>query len=265
MAEIIQSVVRALQILNALATHPDGLAKREVAKTVGLNISTTHHLVNTLEREGYVHRLESGNYCVGPAIARLYSAYLRSPSLHTHLLDAVAVLAELTGETAYACVWRNRSAVIEVIVEGSRAVRVGGLHVGFMDFTHLRASGKVLLAFQDMEESQAYIANAHFEPLTVHSVHDGQALRSQLRDIVVQGYAIDRGEYEDEVNCVSAPVFSAEGEVIAALTISAPEQRFIQNERSLIETVSRTAGQTSSILGFEHFKALREKSVPEVD
>ena len=251
MGTLIQSVARSLKILNALSRNPDGLTNREIAELVDLNISTTHHLVNTLEDGEYVLRLGNGTYCVGSAAGHLYSAYLRGPSLHKCLNDAVGELANATGETAYTCVWQNQAAVIDAIVEGSKAVRVGGLYVGFMGDTHLRASGKVLLAYQGTKEVESYIQRTDFNPRTKWSIRDGQALRAQLLEIVEQGYAIDDREYDDDVNCVSAPVFSADGKAIAALTVSIPAQRFKQNPHQLIDTVLRVADQTSRILGYE--------------
>jgi len=251
MGTLIQSVARSLNILNMLSRHPEGLTNREIAELVELNISTTHHLVNTLEDGGYVLRIGNGNYCIGSAAGRLYSAYLRGPSLHKCLNDAVSELAEATGETAYTCVWQNQAAVIDAIMEGSKAVRVGGLFVGFMGHTHLRASGKVLLAYRGSKEVESYIQNADFTPRTEQSIRDGQALRLQLMEIVDQGYAIDDREYDDDVNCVSAPIFSAEGKAIAALTVSTPAQRFRQNRRHLFDALLQVADRTSRVLGYE--------------
>lgn len=251
MGVIIQSVARALRILNVLAAHPDGLTNREIAGEIGLNASTTHHLVNTLVAEGYVHHLDNGKYCLGHAIPRLHSAYLKNISLHTILNDALNKLAEVTRETAYLCVWRDGHAVIQAIVEGSQAVRVGGLYVGFTGYTHLRASGKALLAYLGEQELDAYLATADFTPLTVRSVSDPEKLKEQLREIVRRGYAIDRGEFADDVNCVAAPVFSAEGEVVAVLSVSVPAQRFAQREEQLVSAVVQAVSDASRMLGYK--------------
>ena len=251
MGVTIQSVDRALHILNILAEYSDGLTKREIAEKVGLNVSTTHHLVNTLAAEGYVHRLDSAKYCLGHAIARLHSAYLSNISLHTHLYDALNKLAEVTKETAYLCVWQDGHALIQAIVEGSQAVRVGGLYVGFIGNTHLRASGKALLAYLDEQELDAYLTTADFSPLTARSTCDPEELRVQLQEVVKRGYAVDRGEFADDVNCAATPVFSADGEVVAVLAVSAPEQRFVRKEDQLISAVIHAASNASRMLGYK--------------
>jgi IclR family acetate operon transcriptional repressor len=254
MGVVIQSVARALHILNTLSEHSGGLTNRETAEIVGLNVSTTHHLVNTLVSEGYIHRLDNGKYCLGHAIARLYGAYLSSISFHTHLHDELHKLAEVTKETSYLCVWHNGHALIQTIVEGSQAVRVGGLYVGFMGNTHMRASGKVLMAYLDEPQLDAYLATAEFVPLTARSVSDPERLRDQLREVLKQGYAVDRGEFADGVHCVAAPVFSVEGDVAAALTVSSPEGRFVQKEDQLVSEVVQAASHASRLLGYRPSK-----------
>lgn len=249
MTIIIQSVTRAIRILDALSEHPGGLSNKEIADKVGLNKTTAHHLVGTLEAEDYVYRLNNGKFSLGPAIPRLHGAYMSTNNPQMQLQNAVETLAELTKETAYMCTWNNGGAVIQAIIEGSQAVRVGGLYAGFMGNTHLRASGKVLLAYLDQSVIDEYLATADFNPLTPHSVRSVQGLKKQLGQVVEHGYAIDREEFAEGVNCVSAPVFSAEGKVVASLTISAPTTRFVKSEDFLISTVTQTAANTSKMLG----------------
>lgn len=249
MSVTIQAVDRALHILNLLAANSDGLSNREIAKQVGLNISTTHHLVNTLAAQGYVHRLDGSRYCLGHTIARLHNAYLSNVNPNAHLYDALNKLAEATGETAYLCISHNGHALIQGMVEGSQAVRVGGLYVGFIGNTHLRAAGKVLLAYLGEQELNAYLATADFTPLTAKSVRDSRQLKEQLWKIVKHGYAVDQGEFADDVSCVAAPIFSAEGAIVAALGISAPDQRFVRLRDQLIGTVVHAAHNASRMIG----------------
>ncbi len=262
MTVIIQSVTRALRILDVLSAHPGGLSNRDISDKAELKVSTTHHLIGTLRTEGYVHRFDNGNYCLGQEIPRLYGDYLNTISPQTHLRDAVQTLAELSKETAYVCVWERGGAMIQAIIEGSQAVRVGGLYVGFMGSSHLRASGKVLLAHLDKHLLDVYLATADLTPLTAHSVCDVAVLRQQLTQVVERGFAIDREEFADSVSCVAAPVFSAHGKALAALTISAPTGRFIQNEDQLIAMVVRTAGNVSRMFGYKSIEKAGAEAAP---
>jgi DNA-binding IclR family transcriptional regulator len=128
--------------------------------------------------------------------------------------------------------------------------------------THLRGSGKALLAFIREDELRHYISTADFTPLTEHSVCNENELCAQLEKIREQGYALDLDEFADEVSCVSAPVFTAGDDVVAALTISAPTGRYIQNEKKYIDAVTQTARKTSVLLGYRSSEA---RILAEVD
>jgi DNA-binding IclR family transcriptional regulator len=65
----IQSVSRALRVLEAVCDAPAGVAAKVVARRCGLSLSTTYHLLRTLAYEGYLTRLPSGDYSVGPQVA----------------------------------------------------------------------------------------------------------------------------------------------------------------------------------------------------
>jgi DNA-binding IclR family transcriptional regulator len=241
MADHIQSVGRALRILQLLAAHPQGLTVREISKLAQLNVSTAHHLVNTLRAEGYVANFRDSSYRLGSAVARLYGGFVATIQPDPRLLDTLHWLATETRETAYVGFWHNDEVVIQAIVEGSQAVRVGGLHVGYSGHSHARASGKVLLAHLDGRQLEAYLATHSLVPLTPHTIRTEEALRAQLDQIRTQGYAVDLEEFAEGVCCVAAPVFSPEGLAAAALTVSAPSWRFARVERHLIDLVTRAA------------------------
>src|SRR4030095_11057010 len=101
MPVLIQSVTRAIYILEILTKHPEGLSVKEIANKVGLNVSTTHHLVNTLEAENYVSWLGNSTWGLGLAIPRLYSAFLQAFQPDARLLEVLSILAKTTCETTY--------------------------------------------------------------------------------------------------------------------------------------------------------------------
>lgn len=55
---MVQSVQRALRILEVVAESPDGIPAKAIARRLNLALSTTYHILHTLVAEGYVVRLE---------------------------------------------------------------------------------------------------------------------------------------------------------------------------------------------------------------
>jgi hypothetical protein len=98
--DTVQSLSRALSLLNALAAQDGGLPLSEVARTVGLAISTAHRLLSTLQQEGFVRfDEERGVWIVGVQAFIVGSAFLRSRELTAVARPVMRRLMERSGET----------------------------------------------------------------------------------------------------------------------------------------------------------------------
>ena len=152
-------------------------------------------------------------------------------------------LAEDVGETTYLSTADGLDVVVVASVEGSHAVRVRGLHVGFRGSLHARGSGKLILAYADEERIEQYLAGG-LEPRTPRTIVDPDALLRELAAIRARGYAYDDEEFSEGVSGVSAPVLL--GEVpIAAYTISTPTERFRARRDDLTAAVVAAAAGAS--------------------
>jgi DNA-binding IclR family transcriptional regulator len=249
MPVVVQSVTRALRILDVLAQHPQGLGVAEIAKQADLNVSTAHHLLNTLFVENYVGRLPNGGYCLGYAVSRLYSAFVLTQQPDGRLLKVLHELVSATQETSYLAGWRDGDVAIQSIMEGTQQLRVGGLRVGYRGHTHARAAGKALLAYLDEARLNQFLAQHPLSRLTPNTICEPDALRAELKQIAAQGYSLDREEFTEGVCCVAAPIFSADGQPQVALSLSAPAWRLKQNMETLVAAVKQAAAEASGILG----------------
>jgi len=246
----IQSVARALRILDTLTQHPQGLGVVDIAKHLALNVSTTHHLVNTLVEAEYVTQLESGQYQLGQAVSRLSAAYALIQQPEARLLKLLNQLVHTTQETGYLAGWQDGEVVVQAMVEGSQQLRVGGLQPGYRGYTHARAAGKALLAHLAPEQLDTYLATHPMERRTAHTLTSPTALKTELREIARQSYALDQEEFADGVGCVAAPIFSGEGQAVAAYSISAPAWRLTQNFKPFVAAVVQAAKEASVALGY---------------
>jgi hypothetical protein len=82
---------------------------------------------------------------------------------------------------------------------------------------------------------------------TKNTITSYAALVAELASIHDQGYALDHGEHESQVRCVATPIFDMKGNVIAALSVSGPEDRMepIERNRPMIENARETARNIS--------------------
>lgn len=241
----IQSVTRAARILLYLAEEREGRTAKEIANAQGLAAPTAYHLLTTLLAEGLLVKDSSRRYQLGPKIGALSDAFLSQATPPEYLLTGLRQLAQTTGETGYLSGWRGGEIVVFASVEGSRAVRVSGLHSGFQAHAHARASGKLLLAFARPDQQAAYLQTHKLEPLTPHTIIHQSELLAELARIRERGYATDEEEFAEGVACISAPIIES-GTPIAAYTLAAPTERYRTRQQELTNAVLTIAHSVRS-------------------
>src|SRR5207244_2480224 len=82
------------------------------------------------------------------------------------------------------------------------------------------ASAKVLLAFAEPEDIDTVLASTTLERFTETTVTDPQELRRQLAIIRAEGHSVSDGEIDVGVRGVGAPILTADGRVVAGLSVA---------------------------------------------
>lgn len=241
----VQSVARASRILLAVASAPEGLTAKQVAASFDLALPTAYHLLSTLTGEGLLAKDGQRRYVVGPKAAVIAHAMMRDAAPPESYLQALRRLADETGEMAYLSAWRRGRIEVLDHVAGAHAVAVGAISTGFCGDPHARATGKLLLAYADDVVRDAVLQSTELRPLTPHTITDRGRLQGEFERAREDGYACDREEYALGVTCVSAPIRES-GIVVAALTVSAPTPRFLENEAAYIASALECAQGPSS-------------------
>jgi len=258
--DLLHSVQRALSVLNLLAEHPQGLSAREISNALGLNISTSYHILNTLVASGYLDRHpHSQIYLLGPQIPFLNNAFVQGlaspeplslseddvwstvPLLVGKLRSVLYRLTEQTQEPSYLACWRYGEIVLQAIVEAPQAAKVTKLYVGYRGQAHSHALGKVLLAYSDPALVDSYLDLHPLTPLGPNTIVQRSRFIDELNDIVRQGYSIDHEEFSSDICCIAAPIFAPQGHVVAALAISFTPEVLAKRAEWLITQVVRAA------------------------
>jgi DNA-binding IclR family transcriptional regulator len=248
--DVLQSVVRALGVLEVLALNPRGVTPKTVSTKLGLNLSTTYHLLNTLLVSGYAIRSpETHLFQLGPRVAPLHGGFLEALRIALRLLPFVHALKQATGATAVLAQWENAEVIASAVVDSDDAVRDLGRYVGFAGAAHAAAMGKVLLAWASPGQMEAYVARNGLRRYTPSTMTDLDDLRAELQQIRHTGYALDRGDFLPGHCCVSAPVFSADGSVRESLSVTVPPTRFELEESVLVAATVDIARAASYTMG----------------
>lgn len=239
-----QSVRRALALLELVAAADEPIRAKPLAETCGLSLPTAHHLLSTLVSAGYLQKHERA-YSLAPKIAELNRAFERKHLPGPALRAALYRVAEETGETACLCRWQQDDVVIIAVAEGSRAVRVAGIPVGLRGNAHARASGKALLAFGPSARRETYLCRS-LAKVTPNTIVDPKKLELELARVRRLGYACDREEFMVGVSCVAFPVIDASG-ASTSLAVNMPADRFAE-EFDTVRAVLQEQTQSVSAL-----------------
>lgn len=246
----VQSLERALDILEVLGRSEGELGISEIGHSVGLANGTVHRLLSTLARRGYARQVaESRKYTLGPrAITLASSSRERLGPLARPFLRE---LMEVSRESANLAALDRNSVVYIEQVSAPRMVRMF-TEPGSRLPAHASATGKVLLAFQPPEAVRAVLGRGGLARYTPRTITDMERLLSELEAIRERGYATDHEEIEEGVRCVAAPVSGAEGRVVAAISVSGPAGRLDEDRlREIVPEIQRIASELSRSLGGE--------------
>src|SRR5262249_21489560 len=127
----VQSVDRALALIEVLAGSPSGLPLTELTQQASLNISTGHHLLATLIKWGYVARTSGRRYALGARGLHLAQAFLKQVDLPRRAQAHADRISEETGETVRLAVLQGDAVMTLLTREGRHAVRVDAGAVGY--------------------------------------------------------------------------------------------------------------------------------------
>lgn len=237
-AGAVQSVDRALDLLEALARSEGPVGVGEVAAMTGLPQGTAHRLLRSLQARGYVRHDLTRKYSLGAAAFRLGDAAQRS--LAHSARPYLAGLVDYAGETANLSVLEGDDVVYVAQVPSPHTLRMFA-EVGRHVPPHSTASGKVLLAAMPAERAVAVLRRTGLPRLTPNTITDAAAFEAELERTRDRGWGVDEGEQETGVRCVAVPVGRG-SDVVAALSLSGPAERFAgAAEDGLVAKMTRVA------------------------
>jgi DNA-binding IclR family transcriptional regulator len=250
---VVQSVDRALDILEAFNYTEEELGVTVLSHKLNLHKNNVFRLLASLETRGYIEQdQKTGNYRLGIKIFEVANVFLHHLGLRR---QARPILEELVGkcnETAYLAVTEGIDAVYVLMHETNHTVRVIP-RLGHRLPAYCTASGKVQLAFESQDRLYQLFKDRPLRKLTQNTITDLDRLREHLAEVNHHGYAVDNEELEEGVCCVAAPVRDYSHRVVAGVGLSGPVSRFslerIQNE--LVPLVREAGVKISQRLGYE--------------
>jgi len=258
-----QTLLRAISILDCFSPDKTELGVRELARHLGLSRSTVGRLLTTMHTAGILSQNPTlGAYALGPKVLAWASVYTGALDVRAKALPALKELHRLTRESMTLYILDGNERVCVERIESPEHIRVF-VRLGERMPLHAGASGKVLLAFLPAERRDALLKSIPLSRLTPNTIVSRVQLVRELATIRKQGYAVSVGERVLGAASVAAPIYGAEGNVVAALNITGPMPRVTDAKLSeYVPLVLKATAKISREMGYgisEHGGAAADK------
>jgi len=247
----IQSVARALHILKYIGAHGNSAGLTAISAGVELSNSTTHGLLATLKKNGFVQQEEDqGKYSLGISLFELGQTVKQDMNVQKISLPYLKILVEKYNETMHLGILAQHEIVYIEKVESLRSIRmlsqVGGRHPAYCT-----GIGKVLLAELSDTTVQEFFKERELLRFTQTTITDLNELLCHLARIRVEGHAFDEEEIEAGLRCVAVPLKNYKNCGVAAISMCIPVNRLAKHDLAeIIRDLKVAALEISRKLGY---------------
>ena len=248
--EQVKSVERALSILELLASRNHGLTTSEISRLIRLPKSSTSYLLRTLVGRGYVRRdPDTVRHTLGIRVLSLGGEAMQGMALRELAIPHLRQLADKTRLGAHLAILDHGDAVYIERIESPGFIKMD-IWNGKRVAPQATAVGKALICQLSREEVQEIAGMHPLRQVSPRTIVTLPHLFKELEAIQRRGYAVDDQEHAIGVRCVAAPVFSASGDVVAAIGVTGTVSQLHDDQLpSLGKTVQLAALKLSAQLG----------------
>jgi IclR family transcriptional regulator, KDG regulon repressor len=214
------------QIFSQFSIEIEEISVREVSKKMKVYPSRIQRLLSALEAEGFLERTVNHKYRLGEVISELGALV----PIHSPLRKIVRPHAEeLAGKyriNVQVGIPSKKDPPTAIIIDrvinfqSSASIQ----RIAFNIPLHCSGIGKTILAFMPLERQKVAFQQIELIKYTKNTIVDPKLLKEEMKTIVKNGFAIDRGEMHENVYCVAAPLFHNE-ELVGAISITDTEEK----------------------------------------
>lgn len=253
--KIINSIVKALKILECFSLETKELRLTEIAKMLEMPKSTASNLIYTMESMGYIEQnKDNGKFRLGPKLFVLGKSF----EYHTDIIEIAKPYMENLknkfNENIQLSMVYDREGIIEgICVEKVRELNTVNVNsrVGGRIPLHCTASGKLFLSSMNEETLESTLNTIDLFKRTENTITDKEILRDEIQKIKDKGYSIAIEEGEIGITSIAVPIYKYNLEFIASLSIAAPSVRLSGDTRQkIIKDLLDTAKIISKKLGY---------------
>ena len=192
---LVQSLCRALLLLEKLSEADNGCRLRDLCRSTGLSPSTAHRLLTTLEQRRFVaFDKDNSIWQVGSKCLTVGAVFMRKRTFLSDAARHMEILSQSLGEIVNLGVLDDDANVLVLKQTRARQLSSGLTAVGSRVSRHASAMGKVLLASKSSTERERALRLPNFTRFTPKTIVEPSNLLAELEIVSARGYAIDDEE-----------------------------------------------------------------------
>jgi IclR family acetate operon transcriptional repressor len=246
----VQSVDKALMVVELLMRTGEAMTAREIALQTGINRTTGHRLLNALMHRGWIEKEpNSAAYRVSLRFLVLSNLSYQQRNVLSEMRPTLERLSTLSRETVHVGVLDGFSLIHVDKVDSPERVGVSS-KIGTRTIAHVASLGKAILAASSKDVIDAYVSHAARLP-PPDGLTDPAWLLDDIRQTRLRGYSIDDEEDSVGVRCIGAAIIAGNGEPVFAISITGPAGRFtMERARQCAPALMEATGLLSRDFGW---------------
>ncbi len=219
------TVAKALDVLDQVAAFGRPVRFSELLDDSPFPKATLYRLVQTLAGQGMLlFDTERQTYAPGVRLVRLAHAAWAQSSLAPIARPYIDRLSASVGETVHLAQLDNGQVLYVDKRNATRPIEMFS-QAGKVGPAYCTGVGKAMLAFLGADAQDVVIAQQSFHGFTPRTLTTDVALRAELADIKLHGFAVDREEHEREIICVAVPILLRGDRPLGALSVTSSTRR----------------------------------------
>lgn len=224
-------LTKSLDIVELISDSDNRLKFKDIAERTGHSKSTLYRILSALTARGMIDiDRRDQSYVLGPKFTRMAGSINSSSDLIAVSAGPLKAIADQHGENINLAILSGTGHITISRWQG-RLAQPFSSPLGERKPLHATGLGKALIAFLPEGERQRLLNELRFKIYTDRTLPTAEALSDDLAVCRARGFAVDDNEIIDGITCVAVPVFDPDGQVIAAISITAPSHRMEPGRR----------------------------------
>ena len=247
----VQSIDRAVRILECFSEEKKELKLTEISERLGLNKSTVHGIISTLKYHGFISQdEETQKYKLGIRFVGFGDLVINSMNIRNAAVPVIDKVCEKIEETVHLAMLDGTDVVWIEKRECNKSIKTSTT-IGARLPAYTTADGKIMICYQNKDKIKNYLPK-RIPQHTKNTITNKAEFIKRLFEVKNKGYTIDNEEYVEGLKCVAAPIFDHEGKVRFSLSTTGPAFR-MNDERikEIVIIIKEAANEISSRIGYK--------------